>query len=94
MDFSSLLAAYGPGYAIDMDACYGSVDTYNGMRFYNGNSLIAGSGLLADGILTGTEILSAMNGQSGNQLVAQRSNQLEFALVQVGPRTLHDRVYY
>lgn len=68
VDFSSLLAAYGPGYAIDyLGVFYGSVDTYNGMRFYNGNSLIAGSGLLTDGILTGTEILSAMNGQSGNQ---------------------------
>lgn len=68
VDYSNLLGAYGPGYGIDyLGVFYGSIDTYNGMRFYNGNTLIAGSGLLSDGILTGTEILAALSGQSGNQ---------------------------
>jgi len=70
VDFSSLLAApiYGPGYAIDyLGVYYGSVDTYNGMRFYNGDTLITGIGLLDDGTLTGMEILAALGGQSGNQ---------------------------
>lgn len=68
VDFSSLLAQYGLGYAINyLGVYYGSIDTYNGMRFYNGNNLISGSGLLSDGILTGTEILGAMGGTSGNQ---------------------------
>jgi hypothetical protein len=46
---------------------YGSIDTYNNVAFYSNGSLIHGTGLLADGILTGTEVLAAMNGNSGDQ---------------------------
>ena len=37
VSFASLLAAYGSGYAIDyLGVFYGSVDTYNEIRFYDG----------------------------------------------------------
>lgn len=46
---------------------YGSIDTYNNIAFYSNGSLIQGTGLLSDGILTGQEVLNALNGSSGNQ---------------------------
>ncbi len=47
---------------------YGSIDIYNNIAFYNGDSLLeTSSGFLSDGILEGSEILSALNGFSGNQ---------------------------
>ncbi len=68
VDYTNLLTQYGSGYGVDyLGVFYGSIDTYNGLKFYNGNSLIHGAGALSDGILTGTEILSAMSGTSGNQ---------------------------
>ena len=53
---------FGGSHFVDyLGIYYGSVDTYNELRFYNAaGALINGSGLLADGILTGTEILGAM----------------------------------
>jgi hypothetical protein len=48
---------------------YGSIDTYNNIAFYSNGSLMQGTGLLADGVLTGTEVLAAMNGYSGNQFL-------------------------
>ncbi len=69
VSFASLLGAYGSGYGVDyLGVYYGSVDTYNEIRFYDGlGNLISGTGDLSDGILTGTEILTAMGGSSGNQ---------------------------
>lgn len=69
VDYTNLLSLYGPGFGIDyLGIFYGSVDTYNEIHFYSsGNNHIAGTGLLADGILTGSEILAALGGQSGNQ---------------------------
>lgn len=49
---------------------YGSIDTYNNLSFYSGQTLISGGtegSPLFDGILTGSEILAAMGGTSGNQ---------------------------
>ena len=81
VDFSGLLGLYGPGYQVDyLGVYYGSIDTYNQIRFYNGASLVNyGSGLLADGIVTGTEILTAMGCSdipscSGNQTDPLYSN--------------------
>jgi len=57
-----------PGYYLSyLGMYYGSIDTYNNIAFYNGNQLFQGTGLLADGVLSGQEILTAMNGTSGNQ---------------------------
>ena len=70
VSFASLLGAYGSGYGVDyLGVFYGSVDTYNEIRFYNGlGNLISGTGDLSDGILTGTEILNALSLSSGNQI--------------------------
>lgn len=70
VSFANLLGAYGPGYGVDyLGVFYGSIDTYNEIRFYNGSgNLISGAGLLSDGILTGTEILNALLLSSGNQV--------------------------
>jgi hypothetical protein len=76
VDYGNLLAAYGAGYGIDyLGVFYGSIDTYNGIRFYgfDGNLMSTGTGILADVILTGSEILAAMCGSSGNQ-TSQYSN--------------------
>ena len=61
--------AYQPGYAVSyLGLYYGSIDTYNSIAFYSGDDLLTTStGFLADGILTGSEILAAMSGISGNQ---------------------------
>ncbi len=54
---------------------YGSIDTYNEVRLFNGNTLLTGgTGLVSDGIISGTEILAAQGGTSGNQ-TANGSNQ-------------------
>ena len=53
---------FGGSHFVDyLGIYYGSVDTYNELRFYDeAGALINGSGQLNDGILSGTEILSAM----------------------------------
>lgn len=69
IDYTNLLGEFGAGFGVDyLGVFYGSIDTYNEIRFYNpqGN-LISGKGLLSDGKITGTEILAAMGGSSGNQ---------------------------
>jgi hypothetical protein len=74
-----LLTAYGPGFGIDyLGIFYGSIDTYNEIRFYDAKGdLMLGSDLVADGILTGTEILQALDngstGSTGNQ-TSDKSN--------------------
>ena len=70
VSFASLLGAYGPGYGVDyLGVFYGSVDTYNEIRFYDDlGNLISGIGDLSDGILSGTEILDALSLSSGNQI--------------------------
>lgn len=69
INYSGLL--FGGSRMIDyLGVYYGSVDTYNEMKFYDENGdLISGSGQLSDGILTGQEILDAMNCSNcnGNQ---------------------------
>jgi hypothetical protein len=70
VDYTALLGAYGAGYGIGyLGVFYGSIDTYNGIKFYNtsGGLMTGSSGVLSDGILTGSEILAAMGGSSGNQ---------------------------
>ena len=67
VNYDDFLAAI-PGYYLSyLGMYYGSIDTYNNIAFYNGAQLFQGTGLLADGILSGTEILAAMNGTSGDQ---------------------------
>lgn len=75
VDYADLLTAYGTGFGIDyLGIFYGSIDTYNEIWFYDTNgSLMLGSGLVADGKLTGTEILTALGGSSGNQ-TSENSN--------------------
>lgn len=72
---SSDFFAYNPSLIVwYLGLYYGSIDTYNDIAFYSGNSLLKTStGFLTDGILSGSEILSAMGGISGNQL-DDRSN--------------------
>ena len=55
---------------------YGSIDTYNEIRLYNAAGLVTGAtgSLVQDGIISGTEILNAQGGVSGNQ-TANSSNQ-------------------
>jgi hypothetical protein len=69
VDYNALLNTYGTGYGIGyLGVFYGSIDTYNGIKFYDtSGGLMTGTGALSDGILTGTEILTAMGGSSGNQ---------------------------
>jgi hypothetical protein len=73
IDYTGLLsvlsaANYGATFKISyLGVFYGSIDTYNSLNFYNGANSLAGGGLLSDGTLSGTEILSEMNGTSGNQ---------------------------
>jgi hypothetical protein len=70
--FISLLSGIGLATANDsigyLGVYYGSIDTYNDIRLYNGSSLVSyGTGILADGIISGSEILAAMGGSTGNQ---------------------------
>ena len=69
VNYANLLHYYGAGSMVDyLGVYYGSVDTYNEIRFFDANgNLIHGSGALSDGILSGTEVLNAMSGSSGNQ---------------------------
>lgn len=74
IDYSQLLANLIAGNQVPVGTkisylglYYGSIDTYNNIAFYNGNNLINGGGILADGILQGSEVLTAMSGTSGNQ---------------------------
>jgi hypothetical protein len=69
VDYTNFLKTYGVRMSY-LGIYYGSIDTYNNLAFYSGNNLISGSGLLADGILTGSEILAAQGGSSGNQFAA------------------------
>jgi hypothetical protein len=48
---------------------YGSIDTYNEIRLFNAGGLVSGAAgsLVQDGIISGTEILNAQGGTSGNQ---------------------------
>ncbi|MDD2557928.1 MAG: PEP-CTERM sorting domain-containing protein [Desulfuromonas sp.] len=72
---NTAFTAYQPGLFIQYLGFYiGSVDTYNSIAFYSGDGLLkTESGFLIDGILSGSEILAAMHGISGNQL-DDRSN--------------------
>lgn len=66
LDFTSVLqSGVGINY---LGIYYGSIDTYNEIRFYdaNGNAVL-GSGIMSDGIITGTELLAIYNGSSGDQ---------------------------
>jgi hypothetical protein len=69
INYSALLL--GGSRMIDyLGVYYGSIDTYNEMRFYDDKGeLIHGGGLLGDGILSGAEILNAMSCSTcnGNQ---------------------------
>ena len=69
IDYSPILTVQGPGVGIDyLGLYYGSIDTYNNIAFYSGDELLTtDSGLLMDGILSGSEILAAEGGSSGNQ---------------------------
>lgn len=75
VDYTALLNTYGPGYGIDyLGIFFGSIDTYNEIWFYGADGgLMLGSGLVGDGKLTGTEILTALGGVSGNQ-TSENSN--------------------
>lgn len=66
---NTAFTAYQPGIFIRYLGFYiGSVDTYNSIAFYSGDNLLkTESGFLIDGILSGSEILAAMQGTSGNQ---------------------------
>lgn len=75
VEYATDLATYWLGQRISyLGLYYGSIDTYNEIRFYNdgvnGSNLLkvgTGTDLLADGVITGTEILALYDGSSGNQ---------------------------
>jgi hypothetical protein len=66
IDYSPILA---PGVSVDyLGIYYGSIDTYNSIRFYSGEGLLTtADGFLEDGVLEGEEILEELGGSSGNQ---------------------------
>ncbi|GGC62523.1 PEP-CTERM sorting domain-containing protein [Undibacterium terreum] len=62
VDYNNFLA---PGVKISyLGLYYGSIDTYNDLIFYTGNVSI---GFTEIGSLTGTQVLAAASGNSGNQ---------------------------
>ena len=66
VDYTNFIQSFGVRISY-LGLYYGSIDTYNNLEFYSGANKIHGSGILADGVVTGQEILTAMNGTSGNQ---------------------------
>lgn len=73
IDYAPILAA---GDSINyLGLYYGSIDTYNEILFYSGDTLLGG--------LTGTDILNAQDGNSGNQFQAGSNVyvNLDFAAV-------------
>lgn len=67
MDHTAILAIAGAGVYIDYLGFYwGSVDTYNSFEFFRDDQLVA--------TLSGSDLLGANNGSSGNQ-IAPGSNQ-------------------
>ncbi|MES2104908.1 MAG: PEP-CTERM sorting domain-containing protein [Pseudomonadota bacterium] len=77
VDYNNFLI---PGVKISyLGLYYGSIDTYNDLVFYTGDLV---NGFTEIGSLTGTQVLAAANGSSGNQ-TAPGSNvyvNLDFAL--------------
>jgi len=67
INYSPLLATLGTGASLNyLGLYYGSIDTYNDLDFYDANNNLLRT-------VTGKEIITQFNGQSGNQ-TSDRSN--------------------
>jgi hypothetical protein len=61
LNYTGLLSTLSPGASLDyLGLYYGSIDTYNDLVFYDANGNIIQT-------ITGTSLITAFNGQSGNQ---------------------------